>query len=189
MRPSEPAVIPRALLIAAGRAKWVMFVPVVVRPIVFVAVSVNQTAPSEPVVMLVGWLPFLAAKPEMAPVLVTRPILFVAWSTNQTLPSFPIVMSPGWFPGLLMVNVVILCVAAPAGPAAATAATASNPIPASARPARRRCDMCALPLEYSLEPRNVHSGPPVQGYGSHGPRQPPCNQPLTPARPRPEARC
>src|SRR3954453_23333597 len=137
--------MPRALLIAAGSAKWVMFRPVVVRPMLFVAVSVNQTAPSAPVVMLLGWLPFLAAKPAMVPVFVIRPILLVAWSTNQTLPSFPIVMSPGWFPGLLMVNWVILWVAAPAGPAAATAATASNPIPASARPARRRCDMCALP--------------------------------------------
>jgi hypothetical protein len=95
--------------------------------------------------MLDGWLPFLAANPARAPVRVTRPILLVPWSTNQTLPSFPIVMSPGWFPGLFMVYWVMLCVAAPAGPAAATAATASNPIPASARPARRRCDMCALP--------------------------------------------
>src|SRR5437764_6482979 len=141
--------MPRGLLTAfapvVGSTIWLMVLSVIVRVTRLTAVSVNQTAPSEPVVIPTGWLFAVARKPAIAPALVTRATLLVAWSTNQTLPSFPIVMSPGWLFGLLIVNWLMLCVAAPAGPADATAATASNPIPASARPARRRCDMCALP--------------------------------------------
>src|SRR2546423_9164661 len=143
--------MPRGLLTVAGRTIWLMVEPDTVRATRLTAVSVNQTAPSEPVVIPTGWLALVARKPAMAPDFVIRAILLVAWSTNQTLPSFPIVISPGWLFGLLIVNWLMVCVAAPAGPADATAATASNPIPASARPARRRCDMCALPSLSSLD--------------------------------------
>ena len=87
--------MPRGLLTLAGSTIWLMVEPDTVRATRLTAVSVNQTAPSEPVVIPTGWLFAVARKPAMPPDFVTRAILLVAWSTNQTLPSFPIVMSPG----------------------------------------------------------------------------------------------
>src|SRR5438067_6660527 len=168
--------MPRGLLTVAGSTIWLIVEPDTVRATRLTAVSVNHTAPSEPVVIPTGWLAAVARKPAMAPDFVILAILLVAWSTNQTFPSFPIVMSPGWLFGLLIVNWLMVCVAARAGPAEATAATASNAIPASARPARRRCDMCALPSLSSLnDPADVH------GASSSRVRLPP--QAATPLQP------
>ncbi len=70
--------------------------PVVMRPILLVAVSVNHRLPSGPAVMPTG--PLLAVgvgNSVILPLVVMRPIRFVAFSVNHRLPSGPAVMPAG----------------------------------------------------------------------------------------------
>ena len=187
--PLGPAVMPRGLVPSiAGMANELNVGPAVVRPILFVADSVNHTAPSEPVVIPTGlfFVPGIVAR-VTAPVLLMWPSLLLPALTNHTLPSAPTVRSPGWLlvPGILKSEIV--CVAAPAGPAEATAATASNTIDASALPACRRCDsvlpscMCST---RPIAPRMSTSSVRPTAVG-----QPPANEPLTDAVARPCRSC
>jgi len=71
---------------------------VVVRPILLVLNSVNQSAPSEPTAMSNGQLLAVGTGYSViAPVVVIRPILFAVplYSVNQSAPSGPAVMPIG----------------------------------------------------------------------------------------------
>ncbi len=70
--------MPRGLLMVAGSVTCGMgCAPVAVWPTRLTAVSVNQVAPSDAVVIPSGWLPFGIRKPVMAPPLPILAILLV----------------------------------------------------------------------------------------------------------------
>ncbi len=66
------------------------------RPILLAPLSVNQSAPSDPLVILNGWLAAVgSANSVMAPEVVMRPILLLCSSVNQRAPSGPAIMPSG----------------------------------------------------------------------------------------------
>ncbi len=90
--------------------------PVVMRPILLVAVSVNHRLPSGPAVMPTG--PLLAVgvgNSVILPLVVMRPIRFVAFSVNHRLPSGPAVMPKGPLLAVGVENSVMVPAAAQAG--------------------------------------------------------------------------
>src|SRR6266487_1455174 len=85
------------------------YLPDVMRPILFVAHSVNQRLPSGPAVIAPGRLPGVGrGNSLMRPPGVMRPILFPSTSVNQRLPSGPAVITPGWLPGVGRGNSVMV---------------------------------------------------------------------------------
>src|SRR5262245_47220355 len=82
------------MLAAASKGYSVITPAVVIRPILLVPVSVNQSAPSGPVV--IATVPLLASKgySVITPAVVIRPIL-LAVSVNQSAPSGPAVIPEG----------------------------------------------------------------------------------------------
>lgn len=98
------------------------------RPSCFAYGSVNQTAPSEPAVMVWGtgekigpsWLADAGTRYSViAPEVVTRPILLVNDSTNHNAPSGPTAIAEGWLVAVgmgysvMLADVVILPILSP----------------------------------------------------------------------------
>src|SRR5438067_1668014 len=95
------------MLAAVGTGNSVMAPAVVIRPIRLAdaAVSVNQRAPSGPVVIPSGVLPGEGrGNSVMAPAVVIRPMWLAASSANQRLPSGPGVISCGELAAVVVGN-------------------------------------------------------------------------------------
>ena len=74
---------------------------VVMRPILLPADSVNQSAPSGPVMIQTGTLLGVGIwNSVMTPAVVIRPILPAPYSVNQSAPSRPGVIPKGWLLGV-----------------------------------------------------------------------------------------
>src|ERR1700686_1284055 len=70
---------------------------VVIRPILFALLSVNQRLPSKPAVIDLGALfAVVVANSVIVPAVVIRPILLAPCSANHSAPSTPAVMPKGW---------------------------------------------------------------------------------------------
>ena len=95
MSPEGPAAI-APVPVFVGTGNCTTLPPVVMRPISFAPLSVNQRLPSEPAAIPAGLPPKGSGNSVIAPDGVMRPILSAPLSVNQRLPSGPAVMMSGW---------------------------------------------------------------------------------------------
>src|ERR1700693_1047371 len=96
MFPSGPAVMPAGAELGVETGNSVITPAVVIRPILFAEISVNQRFPSDPAAIPTGKLPAVGMENSViSPAVVIRPILSSLddkKSANQRFPSGPAVM-------------------------------------------------------------------------------------------------